>query len=392
MRRLIAIIGLEAYAFCLAAEHLLGRVHTDEAKYLLNIPYPHPPLVRSLLSVLDGFPFQEFLVRFLFASLMAQAAWLAWDMGKGLSRDKRIVLAGTWLSSFAFIAGAGTVMMAPLTGLQGLVFLWLCLRKEDHSPLAGLIALLWLASLFTAYQAALFFPLVIAVFLRMKLPLWKRMAYVAVPVALLCLYTLTNPFALASMLNLAGKDAAETLMQRAAAFAMVVLFAGSFVLGIGGTYGLARSRNVPVLLSFALVSAYVFLGHHFYYAILFVPFFVAGLLFLLRAARFPVRVFAALFLCGTAASLYLRDPVSSGTPSREVMGVIAGWNKEGIVLIQGDFGHDWQYETRYPVYRYTESLLPQAQAVVCLEEECPVRGNPLFHEFPDMPVELWMRQ
>jgi len=48
MRKLIAAVALQIYALLLAGVQLLGGVRTDEAKYLLNIPYPHPPLARFL--------------------------------------------------------------------------------------------------------------------------------------------------------------------------------------------------------------------------------------------------------------------------------------------------------------------------------------------------------
>lgn len=391
MRRLISVVALECYAVALAVLQMSGHVHTDEAKYLLNVPYPHPPLARWFLSLFDGFPWQELGARILFATLAVQAAWIVWDMGKALPSKSRLILCGAWLTSFGVVAGAGTVMMAPLTALQGLVFLWLYLRDEDDARHAGAIALFWLASLFTAYQAALFFPFVIAIFLRMKLPLWKRMAYVAVPLFLLCLYTLTNPFALASMLNQAGKDAAETLAQRASAFGSIALLAGSVVLGIAGTWGIIRSRQPAIGCALLLVCAYVFLGHYAYYMMLFVPFFVAGSYFLLHAKALPPVPFATAFGLCAVAVLALHSPVNPATPAREVMRAIADRGPRGNIAIVGSFGHEWQYESPYPVLKFSEASLPSAQTVVCpATGECPVRGRAGFSLFLTRP-EVWIR-
>ncbi|MBI5156250.1 hypothetical protein HZA45_03180, partial [Candidatus Peregrinibacteria bacterium] len=126
----ISIIGLEAYAIILAFLQAMSGVRTDEAKYLLNIPYPHPPAARFLLGLTDGWAYQEFFWRFLFATLLVQAVFLIWSMGKILPRRDRFTLCGVWLFSAAFVAQTGSIMMAELTALQGLVFTWLWIRRD----------------------------------------------------------------------------------------------------------------------------------------------------------------------------------------------------------------------------------------------------------------------
>ena len=78
MRRALIIIGLEGYALALAWIQSLGGVRTDEAKYLLDIPYPHPPLMRWVLNLTEGFTYQEMLWRMIFATLLVQAVWLVY--------------------------------------------------------------------------------------------------------------------------------------------------------------------------------------------------------------------------------------------------------------------------------------------------------------------------
>ena len=82
MFRFLIIIGLQMYALLLAWMQSLGGIHTDEAKYLLDIPYPHPPLVRWMVSQTELYVHQEMLWRVVFATLMVQAVFLVWSLGR----------------------------------------------------------------------------------------------------------------------------------------------------------------------------------------------------------------------------------------------------------------------------------------------------------------------
>ena len=60
MRRLTFILPLQAWAILLAfVQTLGGGVRTDEAKYLLNIPYPQPPLARWILGWTEALPLMK---------------------------------------------------------------------------------------------------------------------------------------------------------------------------------------------------------------------------------------------------------------------------------------------------------------------------------------------
>lgn len=385
------LIGLEAYAVLLA--WLQGGIRTDEAKYLLSIPYPHPPLARWLLSLFDGFAWQAGAARILFASLVVQAVWIVWKMAGGMPRLSRYALAAAWLLSWGVLSQAGAVMMAPLTALQGLLFLWLFIRHDDATPFAGIIALFWLASLFTAYQAALFFPIVLAIFWKMKLPAWQRLAFFLVPIILLCIYTPTNPFALASMLNLAGKDGAVPIFLRLHSVLWLWFVSGSVAFSIAGTAGLLRFPRWPVLASFFLTCAYIFAGFHGYYGIILVPFFVVGLADALRAWPRLTMPFAACFLVGTCVLLFFNVRLPSPSVADTTMELIEARGRQGNVLIQGSFGHEWQYESPYPILKYGEWLLEDAQAVVCLKTDaCDVRVTQGFEKMEGAPVEVWVRK
>ena len=116
----MTFIGLEAYAVALAVLQSLSGVRTDEAKYLLSIPYPHPPFLRSVMSATEWVPFQEMLWRVLLASLFIHAVWLIWDMVRGLDRQQRIALCGAWLLSGSILLLSGSILLAPVNAVQAL--------------------------------------------------------------------------------------------------------------------------------------------------------------------------------------------------------------------------------------------------------------------------------
>ncbi|MDO8648469.1 MAG: hypothetical protein Q7R81_01670 [Candidatus Peregrinibacteria bacterium] len=395
MRRLNALISLEIYALVLTAVQLIGGVRTDEAKYLLNIPYPHPPLVRTLLSWTEFLPFQECLWRFLFASLLAQAVWLVWDLGRGLGRRERMFLSACWLLASGVLLQAGGIYLVCFTALQALCFLWLVARMPSTGKYAGWVALLWLASLFTAYQAALFLPLVCAYFLRAKISWEERIAYVCLPPLLLILYSLSNPLSIASMFIHGGRDLNSSIPMRALGTLRVWMLGGSLLLSIAGTIGIFWSKRWELILSFLLVSAYVALSRYDYYMVLFTPFFIVGLAVLLKNRALPKVIINAgipLLVIATIITVFFFPPILKRDPSRAVMRSIASERRGDEVLIAGSFGHQWQYESTLPVRSYSPNWLPHARAVICLQP-C---GDMAMHEGwvrkEESGVEVWGRE
>lgn len=393
MQRLMILIGLQAYALALAALQFFNGVRTDEAKYLLNIPYPHPPLGRSILSLLDGWSGQEIFWRIVLASLVVHAVWLVIDLVKGCNRKTVVAIAVAWLLCASVVYQAGTVMMAPLTALQALVFVWLLLR--DRAPdgnAVGLMGLFWLASLFTAYQAALFFPLVWAVLMRANVSFNRKALLWGIPVVLLCLYTLTNPLVAASMISHAGKDVAQTLSHRFAETLLIIGLGGSMVLCFTGTVGMVRERSWGLIGSLFLVTAYVVLSRYYYYAILFTPLFVAGTaLFLRRYQMVAVHVLLAVPLC-TALLWSMHSPIINRDHASAVMNAIEDRGLDGPILISGYFGHQWQYRSRSPVLRYNPSLLGDAQAVICTGPcEIGIADDGRFTVLDGLPMTVWVK-
>jgi hypothetical protein len=363
MRRLIAIFGLEVYAVLLAYIHSLHGVLTDEAKYLLNIPYPHPPLIRTLLSQLEVLADQEMIVRIVFATIVVQAVWLLWRLSKNL------IVCSAWLLSAAVIFQAGTIYMAPLTAIQGLVLLFFLLSNpntEHRTPNTEIvIALFWLLSLFTAYQSILFLPLVIGIFWKRDIPVFHKLTYIFGPVIVLGLYSLSNPFSLVSMFVHGGRDLDSTLVDRLILTARLWAIGGSIVLSAVGTWGLLRFWRWDILVSFLLVVAYVALSRYDYYAILFTPFFCVGLHFLCLRRRFPKKLFIGAMVVSALWYGATQFPFMQPSLAADIMNRIPDSDGE-YVLINGYFGHQWQYESNVPVRRYRHDIVDSARVVICI--------------------------
>lgn len=373
MRRLKIALWLECYALLLAAVQEHNGVRTDEAKYLLSIPYPHPPLARWFFSLFDGFAWQEFFIRAFVATLMVQAAWIVWNMARSLSRSGKIAACVLWLASAAFVLQAGTVMMAPLTALQALAFLWILSLPKERLPGAPVVGFLWLATLFTALQGVLLAPLAIAALRLNGTPLKGRLWYVGVPLVLVGLYALGNPLIAASLLIQSGKDAGDPMAVRAAGLFWILVLAGSGVGMLVGVLGLALKKHIWIGASFLLVLAYVFVGRFDYYAILFLPFFVTGTKHLLRRMPRVAVPMAVGVVLGTVAIFALWVPLL--TPRSQARYVL-GYAGSGTIMLTGGLGHEWQYEAApdQTLLWSGEADPSTVDAVVCFKECTGLEG------------------
>jgi hypothetical protein len=390
MRALIVLL-LEGYAVALALLQYVMGVRTDEAKYLLNIPYPHPPLARVIVSSLDFWTYQELFWRIVFASLLVQAVWFVWDMGRSLQRPARIALCTCYVLSAAVLLQAGSIMMAVLTALQELLLLWLLLRPRVGPRSALGIALLWLVSLLCAYQAVLFAPLVWVLLRETRRRLPDRVVFFVVPLLVLAIYSFSNPLSLQSMVNHAGKDIGDTMLQRIAAFLHVWALGGSIVLSIVGTWGIFKSRHVGLIGSFVLLCAFILLSRYDYYAILFTPLFCAGALSVLKQQRTFALPLAVATVLGTALLLFWYPPSLERSAAREVLQAIGTVETHGIVLINGNFGHEWQYESRFEIRRFNAELLSRADAVVCLSA-CPAFNTQEWRALAGAHATVWVHR
>ncbi len=389
------IFGMYGIALALL-QWTAGGVRTDEAKYLLNIPYPQPPVMRFILSLTENIPHQDLLWRILFALILVWAVTLVWNMSEGLSRTARLFLSGAWLLSAAVALQTGTIMMAPLTAVQALVIVAVAFTKKpkEFSPaFLFLFGLFWLASLFTAYQIVLFFPLVAAVYLRSSISRWQQALYISGPVILVFAYALTNPFILGSFINAGSENLDIPLSWWVWFLLREWITGGSLVLSILGVAGLILHRRWELLLSFLLVSAFVFLSFRDYYDIYFTPLWIAGAVLLFRAHP-PRDGWLPWFLVPltgvTILTAVLLPSITPLGPAREVMAMLQERHATGAILISGPFGHQWQYESRFPVRRYEPEFLGETQAVICLNP-CEKIERSRFEKIRKRP-EVWVKR
>lgn len=399
LRRVLLAFMLEAYAVLLALYQSLSSVQTDEAKYLLNIPYPHPPLARYLLHLTEAFPYQELLWRIVFATLLVQAVWIVARMAKNMTPEARLTLCGFWVFSGSVLFQSGTIMMAVLTALQGLLFVWLMgeIGKLGNgeigkwgSGILGWVALLWLASLFTAYQAILYLPIVSVMFYRARAPLIRSTLAIGVPVLLTTMYVASNPLAAASFIHAGGQNANQPLLDLLQLSTFAWLWAGSAVLSVAGLLGMARGRQWALLASVALVFVFHMTSYRSYYPVLFLPLLIAGVALAPSVLRRSAILLALQIVA--AVLLFAHSQLAfNASDARIAMQHINALQHNGVVLISGGFGHQWQYESTSPIYRYKPELLSRAKAVVCLEA-CPEVSQPNFYQIGNVAVETWLRK
>lgn len=399
MRRLSTLTVvwlLQAYAFLLALFQMLGGVRTDEAKYLLSIPYPHPPLVRTVMVWTSGMVLHEFFWRLVFATLAVQSVWLLVDLGAVLTKQRRLCLALSWLLSAAVVLNSGSIVMVVCTAAFGLLFLWMALHPEVPLEPAA-IACLWLASLFTAYQSVLYAPLVLSALLHARIPRTRAMLYFFLPIILLALYTAVSPHVLLTMAKASTQDAVIPLFERLGNIGWIWLLAGSVTASIAGTVGILTSVRWDLVSSFGLVMGFVVLTSQHYYAILLTPLFMGGLYLLLCRRRLKPVSFVLVEGIGTLALVAMALPAFTPTSARAVMRQLKAQGITGPVLIDGYFGHEWQYESHVPILRFSQELGSaaelDAQALVCTRGGCDEDVNvDEWVRLPGMPLEVWIRR
>lgn len=371
------------------------------------------------MAATEILPFQEWLWRAIFASLLIQAVWLVWHMGKRLPHAERFAVAVTWIFSATMIIQAGTIMLAVVTGLQALVFVWLLYRSQEAMTITGRkifvkmwnwitregksdrerkewyafwVAVFWTASLFTAYQIVLFVPLVIAVFASLPVSKAKRILYFLAPVVALALYTVGSPLVIASFAIQGSKDVADSILMRFMHVGWLWVMAGSVFGSLLGIAGILRSKSWALILTFLLLSFAMFMAWQQYYAILFSPLLVAGLLHFFHHKKLKGFPFTPVLVFTTVVIVGLRPPWSEVSTSRDAMSVV---NREathsGSLMIYGYFGHDWQYESRkFPVRKYIAAEFKDAVALVCTNNCDAIRKEGMSLA-TDHPVEVWIR-
>lgn len=370
MPKVVTIFLLECLAVLCAWIQSIGGVRTDEAKYLLNIPYPHPPLIRWLMGLTNSWTMQEIFWRIVLATIVVQAVWIVWDIGKNIARPYRLLLCAFWLLSGGILLQAGTVMMACITAVELLVLLWLLQKPDVVARWPILVGLVWFASLMTALQAILFVFIVLAIMRRGGHGFWGLLLYVCVPILVWLLAIASNPLIPMSIVSHAGRQIDETILERGWNTLRLLLIAGSGIGMIGGIIGLWKKRDVAILASCILLLIFVAFSRYDYYAILFVPFFIVGIESLLRETRIPISFLSFLLIACVTGTVWLNPPQFNRSPARQILQTMEKTGHRGTILIFGAFGHEWQYESTRPILHYRGSLLPAAQSVICIDA-CP---------------------
>lgn len=387
--RIAAFIGLEVLAVTAAFVHQVLGLHTDEAKYLLNIPYPHPPLLRWIMGLTDGWAFQEIFWRIVFATIVIQAVWLVWDMGCSLGLWKRFALCILWLFSVAVLSQAGAVFMAPITAVQALFLCWGPSRPDILKRWSPLIGFLWLEMLFTAYQGILFFPLVIAALHRSQMPRSRAMAVFLIPIFLLALYTITNPLAIESFGLAGGMSTELSFVDLFGRASKLWLMSGSIILSVLGVIGMMRGRDLALVSTFLILFAYVVVSFREYYAILFIPLFIAGILAFPKYLRHPVLLAGVHIVLGLLVAYFSSQTIDY---SAQIVGAqLRDEGVSGTMLISGSFGHEWQYFLPGPVRRYRSEFLDEAAAAIC-REPCESFDTRTWRMILDGGEPVWVRQ
>jgi len=167
---------------------------------------------------------------------------------------------------------------------------------------------------------------------------------------------------------------------------------GGIALSALGTWGLVRSRDWPLLMSFGLLTAYVFLGRYDYYAILFTPLLITGAADVLKRDAIPPLLSLGTTAVGTAVLVFVLPPIVTPSSAR---GIVLRLQEEGVrgnLLIAGSFGHEWQYESPFPIRRYRSEFLESAGGLICLDP-CPeVQNAEGWEQLEGSPVETWVKK
>ena len=341
-------------------------------------------------------PNHEFFWRVIIASIVVHGAWLIFDLGEVLTRPRRMALTAAWLLAAPVILQSGTIVLAVVAGVFGLLFMWYALHPKSPE-IPALLALLWLMSLFTVYQSVLYAPLVLYAFVRSRIRLPLILAYFGLPLVLLALYSFTNPLALASMANVSVQDVPLPPLERLLRVSWIWLISGSAVVSLAGTVGILTSSRWDLVTAFGLIFGFVVLTSQEYYAFLLLPIFIGGTFLLLCRRRLRPGLFIAVEFLATIIIVTRLLPIMHTTHARTVMRILRAQSVSGPVLIDGPFGHEWEYESSVPVLRFSQKLSSdaeaKAQAFVCTKKGCDEDVNlDTWVRLPDAPIPVWLRR
>ncbi len=411
MRKIIvSILSLTILASVLVYIHLDAGILTDEAKYLLSIPYPHPPLLRTLMSWTKGWGEQEIFWRGLFAVWTLQSVWLLQKIRTQNGRSLFLVGALLFLFSPAIFLQSGTIMLVVPAAVFGMIMVCTLFHPSQVSKIPTVfLGALWVVALLSVYHNILFAPLIwSAIKMSEGTTREKKISFYG-PILLLVLYSLSHPLALASMLNVTGTHTKLSLLMRLMEIIKTILLAGG-VLVVTGIVGAILQKNRPLLLSLFATLALIFLSPQAYYAILLVPTILAGTLLLLQKEKMRSIVLLALYIPLSLFIITQNFPSQTPNIAKEMM---ASLKKNGsliitpqahsgstllAILIDGPFGHEWQYYSPVPVLKFSPTLRSDieknSQLLICTKQtSCDSDfDDTLWQEVKGLQLEVWKRR
>lgn len=253
-------------------------------------------------------------------------------------------------------------------------------------------------ALFSAYQTVLFAPFIFVLLRRTTISRLRAWVYFLVPLALLVVYSLSNPLALASMFAVSTQDAVMPILDRSMNIVFVCLLAGG-ALTFFGLLGIATGRRRTIMATSLLVLAYIALSAQQYYALLLTPILIGGLFQLFCHRRLRPLLFLSLHFFSSVLLLWY------GLPQMFILStdsdVIAFLQERGLtapILIDGYFGHQWQYLSPVPVRRYSQTLAIEAEdsasAIICTKpstcEDDIDRDK--WKKLDGAPREVWIKK
>jgi hypothetical protein len=397
MRRTILIIGIfELIALGIALLGMRMGLHSDEAKDLLEIPYPLPLAIHWFLSLGASLTLHEFLLRFLLASVTVQAGWLLWDLGAVLPLERQMALVGTWLLSAALITQGGALMPVTIAATFGLVFVWIALHPEGTSHCRGpCIGILWLLSLFISYQCLLFAPLVWSGLRSNRTQLRESIVYFCIPILLLAVHLLGHPLAIDNVMHSATQDLPLPTGTRLLFAMKIFLFAGGYVASVIGLWGILTGGRRDLLLSLILILLFIFLSSQPLYAILLLPLLTGGLFLLFCRRKVPPRGFLLLQAVATTIVIIISPPTKNLNIARETIASLHAQGITGMILIDGPYGDEWQYESPEAVRTFSQELSTniekQAAVLICTKKSCEDDiDTDIWKPLPGLPA--WVKK
>ncbi len=401
MRKIfIAIVLLEVIACFAVYIHLKSGVLTDEAKYLLSIPYPHPPAVREMMAWTKGWEWQEWFWRLVFASMMIQSIWLF--ASAQIMQEKKLmsIIALCFLFSPAIFLQSGTIMLVVPAAAFGMLMVCALLHPSKTTKIPTILfGILWLFALLSVYHNILFAPLVWSAMHASQGTVREKKICFYGPILLLILYSLSHPLALASMIGVTKTHTSLGLMARGWQIAHTVLLGGG-VLTLTGIIGAILQKNRPLLLSLFATLALIFLSPQNYYAILLVPSLLAGTLFLLKQEKAKPKILLALHIPLSILIITQNFPSQAPSVARETMAWLSTNQQmtDALILIDGPFGHEWQYYSPLPLRKFSPTLRleveKQSQLLICTKQtscESDI-DETLWKRKTGATLEVWERK